>query len=336
MDLTLEEKARNSLEEKHDQEKYDQENYDQEKHKLEKEKEETQNQQIFEQKINRIMHEKSIMVNDIKQTVKPKRKSILEIMKSIKGTPTENKNKWTSEEEDILIGFANKALYYKWLHFYSSEKYKKYYSYIMYCIVILSGVSGIVTFVFQSYPSNVIASSTIGGLNVLSFVLSLFIQLCEFSEYIQIHKSSYNSWDHFYGNVKEQINMNPQKRNNPNSILKGIQTEFLNIVETSPNIKKEIIARFKKTFHFEKNSVKEKSFRELENLNKKKHFKRYKTYFTNQLDLYREILNVQTSHYRKSWFKNRRHSGVSKSSIPSDLSQTSEENPMTIEIVINP
>jgi hypothetical protein len=157
---------------------------------------------------------------------------------------------WTIEHEEILVEWSDKAMCYGRLH----SKSNLYFSYLNQWftipVIIMSILTGVGNFAFQKYDQNIqtIAINAIGGVNILSGIISTIGQSLKISELNEAHRVSSISWDKFYRNVKVELSKHPDERMSPIHMLKIFKEEFDRLMETSPPIKQEIIKEFKEIF----------------------------------------------------------------------------------------
>jgi hypothetical protein len=157
---------------------------------------------------------------------------------------------WTVNHEEILVDWSDKAMCYGRLH----SKSNLYFSYLNQWftipVIILSILTGVGNFAFQKYNQDIqtIAINTIGGVNILSGIISTIGQSLKISELNEAHRVSSISWDKFYRNVKVELSKHPNERMNPIHMLKIFKEEFDRLMETSPPIRQDIIKDFKETF----------------------------------------------------------------------------------------
>ena len=195
--------------------------------------------------------------------------------------------KWSPDHEKILVEWADKALCYRWLHAKSNLAYSNMHAWFTIPCIILSTLTGTASFAFQKYPPNIqdIASNVIGGINLLVGILSTITQFLKISEYNEAHRVSSISWDKFYRNIKVELSKHPDERIDPLHMLKVSKEEYDRLIETSPIIKEDIIQKFKNTFDYRDDEIKQREFEDIK-----------KPEICNEL--------ISTNKFRHEWYLN--------------------------------
>ena len=165
---------------------------------------------------------------------------------------------WTTEHEQILIEWADKAMCYRWLHSKSNSMYSSLNAWYTIPVIIISTLTGTANFAQTRVPleyQNYFAM-IVGGFNILGGIISTIQQFLKITQLNEAHRVSGIAWDKFYRNVKIELAKHPSERMPPAQMLKMSKEEFDRLMETSPNIPDKIItifnASFKKSEAFEK------------------------------------------------------------------------------------
>jgi hypothetical protein len=158
--------------------------------------------------------------------------------------------KWTKEHEEVLVEWGDKAMCYGRLHFKSNQYYSYLNKWFTIPVIIMSILTGVGNFAFQKYNIEIqtIAINAIGGINILSGIISTIGQSLKIAELNEAHRVSSISWDKFYRNIKVELSKHPDERVDPISMLKMYKEEFDRLMEISPLIREDIIKEFKDTF----------------------------------------------------------------------------------------
>lgn len=159
--------------------------------------------------------------------------------------------KWTQEHEEVLVEWGDKAMCYGRLHSTSNQYYSYLNKWFTIPVIIMSILTGVGNFAFQKYNMEIqtIAINAIGGINILSGIISTIGQSLKISELNEAHRVSSISWDKFYRNIKVELSKHPDERVDPISMLKMYKEEFDRLMEISPPIREDIIKKFKDTFN---------------------------------------------------------------------------------------
>jgi hypothetical protein len=157
---------------------------------------------------------------------------------------------WSSEHEDILVEWADKAMCYRWLHGKSNIKYTSMNAWFTIPVIIMSTLTGTANFAqeridiaYRSY-----ATMGIGAINLLAGILTTIQQYLKVGELNEAHRSSAISWGKFYRNIKVELTKKPLERSPVIQMLKLSKEEFDRLMETSPPISEKIINEFKRSF----------------------------------------------------------------------------------------
>jgi len=157
---------------------------------------------------------------------------------------------WTTDHEDILIDWADKAMCYNWLHTRAHAMYSKLnYSYTI-PVIIISTLTGTANFAqarvplaYQGYFGMIV-----GFFNILAGIITTIQQFLKITQLNEAHRVSGIAWDKFYRNIKIEIARHPDERMDVNQLIKISKEEFDRLVETCPDIPDQIINEFKIVF----------------------------------------------------------------------------------------
>jgi hypothetical protein len=172
---------------------------------------------------------------------------------------------WSPENEVIMVEWCDVAQCYKWLHSRSHEKYANRNAWYTIPAIVLSTISGTASFAQTSLPLQYqsYAPMAIGSINILVGILTTVQQYLKISELNEAHRVSSISWDKFARNIRIELAKKPEERMDAGHFLKINRQEYDRLMETSPNIKQEIISEFERTFQGRPGSIERKRFEEL-------------------------------------------------------------------------
>jgi len=171
----------------------------------------------------------------------------------------ENISKWSDEIEDLLCEWCEIAHCYSWLHSYSERKYKKKYHNLQIPIIILSTLTGTANFAGDSYiPDSFRKSFTaiVGSFNILCGILGTLLSFLKYAEIFEGHRISQISWSKFGRNLQIELALKDSKRKNARDFLKVSRAEYDRLIESSPNIDRDIINTFNNKFNTDYPNVK--------------------------------------------------------------------------------
>jgi hypothetical protein len=162
-----------------------------------------------------------------------------------------NEMGWSSEHEEILIEWADKAMCYRWLHSKSNALYSYLNALYTIPVIIISTLTGTANFAQQRVPEEYQAffMMTVGGFNLLGGIVTTIQQFLKITQLNEAHRVSSIAWDKFYRNIKIEIAKHPSERIEVKQMVKMCKEEFDRLMETSPNIPEKIIKDFKKKFN---------------------------------------------------------------------------------------
>jgi hypothetical protein len=157
---------------------------------------------------------------------------------------------WTSDHEDILIEWADKAMCFRWLHSRAHALYSKLnYNYTI-PVIVISTLTGTANFAQDRVPLKYQGYYVmiVGGFNILAGIITTIQQFLKITQLNEAHRVSGIAWDKFYRNIKIELARHPDERMHVNQMLKMCKEEFDRMMETSPVIPDEIIEEFRKKF----------------------------------------------------------------------------------------
>lgn len=165
---------------------------------------------------------------------------------------TINKNdvEWTTEHEQILIEWADKAMCYRWLHSKSNALYSSLNAWYTIPVIIISTLTGTANFAQTRVPEEYqnYFAMVVGGFNILGGIISTIQQFLKITQLNESHRVSGIAWDKFYRNVKIELAKHPSERMQPGQMLKMSKEEFDRLMETSPTIPEKMVTLFKTSF----------------------------------------------------------------------------------------
>jgi hypothetical protein len=157
---------------------------------------------------------------------------------------------WTTDHEDILIEWADKAMCYNWLHTRAHAMYSKLnYSYTI-PVIIISTLTGTANFAQARVPLDYQGyfGMIVGFFNILAGIITTIQQFLKITQLNEAHRVSGIAWDKFYRNIKIEIARHPDERMDVNQLIKISKEEFDRLIETCPDIPDQIINEFKIIF----------------------------------------------------------------------------------------
>jgi len=173
-------------------------------------------------------------------------------LKTPRNIEDEKIEKWSDEIEELLSEWAEIGLCYSWLHSYSERKYKKKYHNISIPIIVISTLTGTANFGMDSFINDnqrPVASACIGGINIFAGILGTLLSFLKYAEIYESHRISCVSWSKFARNIQIELALKDSKRKNCCDFLKVSRAEYDRLLESSPNIDRDIINTFNNKFN---------------------------------------------------------------------------------------
>lgn len=167
---------------------------------------------------------------------------------------TDNSNKkvveWTQDHENIIIEWADKALCYRWLHAKANAKYARQNAWYTIPVIVISTLTGTANFAQERVPIQYqsLFVMLVGGFNILAGIITTIQQFLKITQLNESHRVSGIAWDKFYRNIKIQLAKHPDERQDVTKFIDYSKEEFDRLMDTSPNIPKDVIQKFNKTF----------------------------------------------------------------------------------------
>jgi hypothetical protein len=155
---------------------------------------------------------------------------------------------WESHHETLFIDWADKAACYKWLHNKSYLKYSSKRNGFTIPVIIMSTLTGTANFALERIPVEYqdTCSIIIGSINILAGIITTVAQFLKLNEFTESHRVSSVAWDKFHRNIRIELIKAPEERPDLNYFIKITRDEFDRLMETCPQIDKDIINLFKK------------------------------------------------------------------------------------------
>ena len=166
---------------------------------------------------------------------------------------------WTTDHEDILVEWADKAMCYRWLHSRAHAMYSRLNYVYTIPVIIISTLTGTANFAQTRVPLSYQGyfGMIVGFFNILAGIITTIQQFLKITQLNEAHRVSGIAWDKFYRNIKIEIARHPDERQNVNQLIKMSKEEFDRLIETCPDIPDQIIDEFKTVFtgNFDYNEI---------------------------------------------------------------------------------
>lgn len=165
------------------------------------------------------------------------------------------KIKWSDKHVDILVDWADKAMCYRWLHSRNTDRYRILNTWFTIPVIIMSTLTGTANFAQEQVPINLRSyySMIVGSINILAGIITTIQNFLKISQLNESHRVASIAWDKFYRKIKLELAKSPEERTDVELFLKNSSEEFDRLIETSPDIDRVILKKFKETFEGKKN-----------------------------------------------------------------------------------
>jgi hypothetical protein len=153
---------------------------------------------------------------------------------------------WTSAQENLLAGWAERAAGYRWLHDRASKFYDRRSRYISVPASVLAYLSG--GAVLSTNVSEDSMRYFIGFLSILGGVLTNLQGSLRWKELMEKHRIVSILFSAYHRNVSAELAIAPKDRANPIEFLRIKRAEFDRIIEQCPSVPDSIIDEFNKKY----------------------------------------------------------------------------------------
>jgi hypothetical protein len=170
-------------------------------------------------------------------------------------------NGWTSEIEDLMADWADKAACYRWMHERTSAVCQQKDNYFNYPIIVLSGLTASANFALNSIVGDdkqmqKWAQIGLGGASLITGILQTFMNKLGYAKNTEAHRVAGISWGKFNRLLCIEMSLHPDERMDCHNFLKMFRVELDRLIEQSPIITQEVIKQFNELFKNTPNVVK--------------------------------------------------------------------------------
>ncbi len=164
-------------------------------------------------------------------------------------------NGWTSELEDLMADWADKAACYRWMHERTSRLFGGRDRMITIPVIILSTLTGSASLSLDSFfPPGSDADlkkyvqSGIGGVSILAGIITTVGNFLRYAQGCEAHHLAAVSWGKFNRLICIEMSLHPNERMDNFNFLKMFRVELDRLIEQSPAIPDPIIKEFNTLF----------------------------------------------------------------------------------------
>ena len=163
-------------------------------------------------------------------------------------------NGWTSELEDLMADWADKAACYRWMHEQTAKLYQGRDRGFNIPVIILSGVTAGANFALGSIfePTDVTnkkwAQLGLGGASLITGIIQTLMNFYGYAKGAEANRVAGISWGKFNRQLCIEMRVHPDERMDSTNFLKMFRIELDRLIEQSPVIPDNIIKEFNRLF----------------------------------------------------------------------------------------
>ena len=162
-------------------------------------------------------------------------------------TQMKPKSAWTTEQEQLLVTWAEKASGYAWLHNKSIGHYKNRNLYITIPASLFAYIAGATSFL-SSDTDDAWKVGFIGICSILAGVLTNFQEIFTFKELSEQHRISSLRFLSFFRDISCELSLHSKHRTDPIEYITLKRMEFDKMLEQTPTTPQTIIKQFNAKF----------------------------------------------------------------------------------------
>ena len=158
---------------------------------------------------------------------------------------------WEEQHELILKNWGEISACYGWMHDRAYRHYKVKNMHYAIPVIILSTLTGTANFAQQNIPERYRSEAImiIGGLNLLSGLITTLAQFFKVNELQETHRSSSVMFSKFSRYISVELNLPKKDRcSDGATFVENCRQEYNRMLEQSPSIPDDILAIFNKKY----------------------------------------------------------------------------------------
>jgi hypothetical protein len=166
---------------------------------------------------------------------------------------------WEPEQENLLKDWAEKARYYAWMHHESHHYYTTLTNRLTIPMVVISTITSSANFTMVGYEPNgtsmvsIVFPLAMGILSMATAVLSASLKTFKTTEMATEHFAMYKHFNSLFRNITLDLSLPSTQRKPPQEMCNVYRYDFDRLINESPTIPNEIVAKFNKDFPLVKN-----------------------------------------------------------------------------------
>lgn len=155
---------------------------------------------------------------------------------------------WTEELEVSVKSIGDTAIGYKWMHNKASVYFAKLHRVLNYTVLVLNPITTMLLVIQANFPDK-LDNVVIIIASILSFIVTVITGIstfAEFDELSRIHQTYAARYTGVVSNIRRQLGIRSQFRENANDYVAWISKTFDDLYELSPHIRPWIIKDYAK------------------------------------------------------------------------------------------
>jgi hypothetical protein len=152
---------------------------------------------------------------------------------------------WNHSVERLLAKYCDEAQTREALHRRSYYRFKKLTTCFNLPVIILSCLSGSLQFASKEYPAVDIVTVT-ASLSIVTAIISAVSSYLKLGEATAAHEQSANAWLLFHNELKHQLLLSRDKRQDADEFIQTCKTQYDRLFELSPICSSTMINEVKK------------------------------------------------------------------------------------------
>lgn len=150
---------------------------------------------------------------------------------------------WTASLEHLLQTYGDECQTRESLHRAAYDKYTARSTCFALPVIILSALSGSLSFASKGYPNieEVMLTST-AGISILVSVISAVSSYLKYPERKSHHRIAMDGWQGLLNNIKHTLGLQRDQRPNPEEFALEIKTIYDRLYEISPPLEQSLIS----------------------------------------------------------------------------------------------
>lgn len=180
------------------------------------------------------------------ESVKETEETLLEDLRLKNLKKKINAESWTSDIEDLIKSWGEKAALNRDLHTSSAEMWKNVSDRLTMPTIILTTISSVSAFGSMNVSDIMYSMYAVGTINLVAAFLTSLGKYYRPDEKVEQHTVAAKAFGKYYRNIVLELSLSREDRQPADVLSKWARTELDKLINESPVNKKKIIENFKK------------------------------------------------------------------------------------------